>query len=119
MLLRELERLGKQKRKNNTHPPVVAISRLLSHDGGMAELGGEREMVELNGGREMAELGGEREMAELSGRFAKISGRKGHNIEISWHYGVRNQHTHMWLQMVRKFQTLLTKTKSTKTLINV
>ncbi len=48
-------------RKNNTHPPVVAISRLLSHDGGMAELGGEREMVELSERREMAELSVERE----------------------------------------------------------
>ena len=33
----------------------------MSHDGGMAELGGEREMVELSEGREMAELSVERE----------------------------------------------------------
>ena len=56
--IREIRKI--KKRKYNTHPQVVVISGLLSHDGGMAELGGEREMVELSERREMAELSVER-----------------------------------------------------------
>ena len=81
MFLKELERLGKQKRKHSTHPQVVVGSGLLSHDGGMAELGGERdgraEREERDG---RVERGERREMAELSRRCTNISEREAKGI---------------------------------------
>ena len=55
MLLKELERLGTGERKTSTHPPVVAISRTLSHDGeaelGRGERDGEAELSRERDGR--------------------------------------------------------------------